>query len=148
MVRCHVFFSAGGGHLYFHVKSLANASNYVKICRISASAEVESMLKSAAVESFPPLFIIFNDGSGQNDKAVTRAIIEGVLTEMGRAYVMVVVEDPRELSRIAKRTVEQARTQGGVVVAAGGDGTINYPATGQRPCGAVAASARCIRSVG
>jgi diacylglycerol kinase family enzyme len=73
----------------------------------------------------PPLFIVLNAGSGHDDKTATRALIEGVLTEARRAYEMVVVEDPRELAAIAQRTVAAARACGGVVVAAGGDGTIN-----------------------
>ena len=82
-------------------------------------------MSPGAVESLPPLFIVFNAGSGHGDKAAIRATIERVLTEARRAYELIVVEDPRELSAIARRTVETARAHGGVVVAAGGDGTIN-----------------------
>jgi diacylglycerol kinase family enzyme len=82
-------------------------------------------MSPGAVESLPPLFIVFNAGSGHGDKAVIRATIEGVLTQARRRYEMIVVDDPRQLSAIARRTVDAARARGGVVVAAGGDGTIN-----------------------
>jgi len=82
-------------------------------------------MSAGTVERLPPLFIVLNAGSGHGDKAAIRATIEGVLTEAGRAYEMIVVEDPRELAAIARRTVETARAAGGVVVAAGGDGTLN-----------------------
>jgi diacylglycerol kinase family enzyme len=79
----------------------------------------------SAGETLPPLLIVFNAGSGHGDKAAIRATIEAVLTAAGRTYEMIVVDDPRQLSAIARRTVDAARARGGVVVAAGGDGTIN-----------------------
>jgi len=82
-------------------------------------------MSPGTVESLPTLFIILNAGSGHGDKAMIRATIERVLTEARRTCEMIVVEDPRELSAIARRTVDAARARGGVVVAAGGDGTIN-----------------------
>jgi diacylglycerol kinase family enzyme len=72
-----------------------------------------------------PLFIVFNAGSGHNDAANTRATIEAVLTEANRTYQLRVVDDPAQLHTIARDTVAAAQAQGGVVVAAGGDGTIN-----------------------
>ena len=72
-----------------------------------------------------PLLIVMNAGSGHNDTTATRETIERVLEQAGRAYRIHVVEDPKRLEAIARETVEEARTCGGVVVAAGGDGTIN-----------------------
>lgn len=77
------------------------------------------------VDAAAPLFIVLNGGSGSNDAVATRAIIEQVLTQAGRAHQVRVVKDPALLPDIARQTVEQARARGGVVVAAGGDGTIN-----------------------
>src|SRR5438477_8094875 len=82
-------------------------------------------MSAGAVESLPTLFIVLNAGSGHGDKALIRATIESVLTQARRTHEMIVVENPRELAEIARRTVERARACGGVVVAAGGDGTIN-----------------------
>lgn len=78
-----------------------------------------------AVDSAAPLFIVLNVASGSNDAVATREIIEDVLTRAGREYLVRVVEDPAQLHDIARRTVEQARSRGGMVVASGGDGTIN-----------------------
>jgi len=77
------------------------------------------------VDSAAPLFIVLNVGSGSNDAVASREIIEAVLTQAGREHLVRVVEDPAQLHNIARQTVEQARSRGGVVVVAGGDGTIN-----------------------
>jgi diacylglycerol kinase family enzyme len=75
--------------------------------------------------SAAPLLIVMNAGSGHNDTAATRATIEEVLTRAGRAYRLILVNDPAQLGEVARRTVEEAKARGGVVVVAGGDGTIN-----------------------
>ena len=82
-------------------------------------------MSASAAAGLPPLYIILNAGSGHDDKAATRATIERVLAEAGRRFTMVVVADPTELGAIARRTVDEARRIGGIVVACGGDGTIN-----------------------
>jgi diacylglycerol kinase family enzyme len=75
--------------------------------------------------SAAPFLIVMNAGSGHNDTSATRTIIEEVLTRAGREHRLIVVEDPALLAQIARRTVEEAKACGGVVVVAGGDGTIN-----------------------
>jgi diacylglycerol kinase family enzyme len=80
---------------------------------------------SITVASHAPLFIIINGGSGQGDPTGTRATIEDVLAQGDRPYRIIVVEDAARLGRIASEVVEHARAEGGVIVAAGGDGTIN-----------------------
>jgi diacylglycerol kinase family enzyme len=77
------------------------------------------------VDASAPLFIVLNVGSGTDDAFKTREIIEGVLTEAGREHHLQVVADATRLHDIARQTVDEARARGGVVVAAGGDGTIN-----------------------
>jgi diacylglycerol kinase family enzyme len=72
-----------------------------------------------------PLFIVLNAGSGHEDAPSTRGTIERVLTDAGRVHRLLLVEDPRRLREIARQAVAEARQLGGVVVAAGGDGTIN-----------------------
>lgn len=80
---------------------------------------------SIQIDSAAPLFIVLNVGSGGNDTVATREIIEEVLTQAGREHLVRVIDDPAKLHEIARQTVEQARSRGGVVVVAGGDGTIN-----------------------
>jgi diacylglycerol kinase family enzyme len=77
------------------------------------------------VDPAAPLFIVLNVGSGTDEAFKTREIIEGVLTEAGREHRLRVVADATRLHDIARQTVDEARARGGVVVAAGGDGTIN-----------------------
>ncbi|NUZ04222.1 diacylglycerol/lipid kinase family protein [Piscinibacter koreensis] len=72
-----------------------------------------------------PLFIVLNAGSGHSAADETCAAIEGVLREAGRRHEVRRVEDPAELDAIAARAVADAQAAGGIVVAAGGDGTLN-----------------------
>lgn len=72
-----------------------------------------------------PLHVVMNAGSGADDAAVARATIERTLTEAGRPHVLRLVDAPARLPAIAREAVEQAGRDGGIVVAAGGDGTIN-----------------------
>ncbi len=78
-----------------------------------------------SVDPNAPLFIVLNVGSGNNDTAKTRAIIEEVLTQASREHHISLVEDPARLHDLARHTVEEAKSKGGMVVAAGGDGTLN-----------------------
>lgn len=75
--------------------------------------------------STSPLLIIMNAGSGHNDTSATRQLIENVIRDAGRPHRMIIVEDPGQIDAIARRTVDEAKACGGVVVVAGGDGTIN-----------------------
>jgi diacylglycerol kinase family enzyme len=72
-----------------------------------------------------PLFIVLNSGSGRRDAATTEATVRSVLGQAGRRHAILRVDDPRQLPTLAQRAVERARQQQGIVVAAGGDGTIN-----------------------
>ena len=73
----------------------------------------------------PPLFILLNIGSGQGDASAARATIEGACAEAGREVHLVMVEQPGRITELAKELVQRAQRAGGIVVAAGGDGTIN-----------------------
>lgn len=72
-----------------------------------------------------PLFIVLNAGSGHNETSTVQDTIARVLSEAGRAHEFLLLEDASRIVQTAKLAVEKARAQGGVVVAAGGDGTIN-----------------------
>lgn len=72
-----------------------------------------------------PLYIILNAGSGHAETDLQRRTIEEELTRAGRAFELTVVDQPGQLSEVAAQAVERARREGGIIVAAGGDGTIN-----------------------
>jgi diacylglycerol kinase family enzyme len=85
----------------------------------------EVSMSSVSAPSDSPLLIVMNAGSGHNDTAAAREAIEHVLKQAGRTYRICVVEDAKQIEDIARQTVEQAKACGGIVVAVGGDGTIN-----------------------
>ncbi|MFY4256037.1 diacylglycerol/lipid kinase family protein [Achromobacter xylosoxidans] len=72
-----------------------------------------------------PLFIVLNTGSGRGDAQALQDIIRRVLDEAGRRYQLMPVDDPSRLVVTAREAVARAREAGGIVVAAGGDGTLN-----------------------
>ena len=72
-----------------------------------------------------PLFIILNAGSGHAETELQRTTIEDLLTAAGREFELAVVDEAGELADIARHMAERACQSGGVLVAAGGDGTIN-----------------------
>lgn len=88
-------------------------------------ADIAPFLASQSVARDAPLFIVINVGSGRNDSDSVRTIIHEELTRAGRVFSLREVTDPTKLASIARAAVADARKSGGVVVAAGGDGTIN-----------------------
>ena len=73
-----------------------------------------------------PLFIVFNLGSGSSgDEDGARAAIQQACDAAGRAFELINVGDPGELPALAREAVQRAQQAQGVVVAAGGDGTLN-----------------------
>ena len=72
-----------------------------------------------------PLFILMNARSGDKEAAAREATIREVLSQAGRPHNLWPVTDSRQLPPLARQAVELAQQQDGIVVAAGGDGTIN-----------------------
>jgi diacylglycerol kinase family enzyme len=72
-----------------------------------------------------PFYIVLNKSAGSDDSQETIDTIAGVLTATGRAHEILLVEDPAQLAEIAGRAVREAQRNGGSVIAAGGDGTLN-----------------------
>ncbi|MEP7282385.1 MAG: diacylglycerol kinase family protein [Rubrivivax sp.] len=72
-----------------------------------------------------PLVVVFNLASGHGDADAIRQTIERACCDAGRALVLLQVDRPRRLAQIAREAVARAQATQGVVVAAGGDGTIN-----------------------
>lgn len=73
----------------------------------------------------PPLFIVLNAASGSSDAAQTCATIAAVLAAAGRTHHILMVESGQTLPELARDAVARAQAEQGIVVAAGGDGTIN-----------------------
>jgi diacylglycerol kinase family enzyme len=72
-----------------------------------------------------PLFIVLNAGSGHSDADTVRRTIEETCTAAGRRHRIFLIDRPDRTQALAREAVERARAAGGIVVAAGGDGTIN-----------------------
>jgi diacylglycerol kinase family enzyme len=89
----------------------------------------------ATLSGIEPFFIVFNGGSGNDDADDTRRKIEERLSQAGRAYTIFAVDRPKQLPEIAEMAVERARQSNGIVVAAGGDGTLNAVAAAVLPTG-------------
>jgi len=72
-----------------------------------------------------PFFIVFNAGSGNQDAEEKIQTISSILDEGGRTYEFLQCTGSDKIDVIARRAVDLAVSRRGVVVAAGGDGTIN-----------------------
>jgi diacylglycerol kinase family enzyme len=72
-----------------------------------------------------PLFIVMNARSGDQAANDARGTIEQVLGEGSRRFELLLVRKGSEIASTARNAVEKAQRNGGIVVAAGGDGTIN-----------------------
>jgi diacylglycerol kinase family enzyme len=82
-----------------------------------------------------PLSVLLNAASGHEDAQATYALIGQLLAESGRRHRIEMVERGADIAQVAQRMVAQAMAQGGVVVAAGGDGTINAVAQAAHDAG-------------
>jgi len=72
-----------------------------------------------------PFFIVLNAGSGRGDAEQTSRTIAKVMSEAGRRFELLAVEHPSNLVATAQTAVCLAQEHNGIVVAAGGDGTLN-----------------------
>jgi diacylglycerol kinase family enzyme len=77
-----------------------------------------------AIPADAPFFIVMNAGSGRKQADETRAVLERELGAAGRRFELCVVDDPARLTEVARTTADTARKQRGVLVGAGGDGTL------------------------
>jgi diacylglycerol kinase family enzyme len=90
------------------------------------SAEAQGV-PHAPPEASAELFIVLNPGSGSAAKDEVRQVIEQELSAAGRRYRFIDVP-PGGILAACQEAARLARDEGGVVVAAGGDGTINCAA--------------------
>ncbi|RGP55876.1 diacylglycerol/lipid kinase family protein [Pseudomonas abyssi] len=72
-----------------------------------------------------PLFIVLNTGSGNHRGNEVEDSIRRVLDAAGRRYELFKVGSGSGLESAAQQALERARSEGGAVIAAGGDGTLN-----------------------
>lgn len=72
-----------------------------------------------------PLFVVMNAGSGRQQADAARAQIAEVLDSAGRTHEFLFVDRGASLAWVAQAAAWRARSAGGAVVAAGGDGTIS-----------------------
>lgn len=76
-------------------------------------------------DSEAPLFIVINEGSGNHEGESPRQTIAELLKAAGREHHFLVIGDPGDIARVASEAVDRARAAKGIVVAVGGDGTLN-----------------------
>ena len=72
-----------------------------------------------------PFFIVMNAASGHNDSGDERRVVADVLAAAGRQFEFLEIDQPASIAAVCAKAVALAQAQQGVVVAAGGDGTIN-----------------------
>ncbi len=72
-----------------------------------------------------PLFIVMNAASGHKDSGNEQQIISDVFSAAGRKFEFLEIDKPASIGAVCAKAVALAQAQGGVVVAAGGDGTVN-----------------------
>ena len=69
--------------------------------------------------------IVFNAGSGHRDAESEIQAISRIFEQSGRSFEFLHCGESEPMDALARRTVALAKARKGVVVAAGGDGTIN-----------------------
>ena len=75
-----------------------------------------------------PFFVVINAGSGRHDACDAVTVIRETLREGGREVHLLGVDGPGTLARRLAEATERAKAAAGIVVAAGGDGTLNAAA--------------------
>lgn len=73
----------------------------------------------------PPFIVVLNPGSGRDDAPQARETIARVFAEAGRRHELLACDGERSVADVAAQAVDRAEAVGGIVVAAGGDGTLN-----------------------
>jgi diacylglycerol kinase family enzyme len=82
-------------------------------------------MPGTAQRSDAPFYVVLNAGSGHTDTDLRCTTIRDVLEGAGRRCTIEVVHDAARLGEIAARVAERALAEDGVLVAAGGDGTLS-----------------------
>lgn len=72
-----------------------------------------------------PLFMVMNSGSGKHDATTIQHAIYTACGDAGRRCELILVDQGAGLQQAAKHAVQLAQQHAGIVVAVGGDGTLN-----------------------
>ena len=80
---------------------------------------------SSTLSGLEPFFMVMNIRSGKGDADRTIETIEAVLSAAGRRYELQRVASGAGLTPAAQHALAKAREHSGIVVAIGGDGTLN-----------------------
>lgn len=80
----------------------------------------------------PPLLIVMNAGSGSGDKHSAYEAAHAVLEELRYPHTLHMPEPGEDLATLCDRVARKAAADGGALVAAGGDGTVNTAANAAR----------------
>ena len=73
----------------------------------------------------PPVSIVFNAASGAADVRAAAEHVGQRLTALGQPHTLHLVQHAAPLATLTVRAVHEARARGGIVVVAGGDGSIH-----------------------
>lgn len=68
---------------------------------------------------------MINPKSGHDDKDQVRSLVAAALESADQCYEFVNLENPSEISRLAKDSAERVKREGGALVVVGGDGSLN-----------------------
>lgn len=82
------------------------------------------------------LYLVFNPGSGSQDKLDAREKIEQVLREAGQPYRFIEVKD-KDVPATCREAARLASESDGAIVSVGGDGTLNAAAQAAMNAGCV-----------
>lgn len=113
----------GVGWLAAHSLALLTAKRCCPHDAVAMSSDAPTVLPAPAPDA--PFLVLVNPGAGAHDFEGARAAIDAVMADAGREFELTRVRDPKRLVEMAHDCVRRAQARGGIVVAAGGDGTIN-----------------------
>lgn len=79
-----------------------------------------------------PACVAINSASGSSDKQAARDAIAAAIRGAGRELRFFDCRPSRDMAATCRRAADEARRTGGILVAAGGDGTVNLAASASR----------------
>ena len=85
--------------------------------------------------SHGPVFIVVNPGSGRETREQKLGTLKAELDRSGRAGEVMVADEGEDIAHLAARAAQRAEREGGIVVVAGGDGTVSAVASAVVPRG-------------